>query len=377
MKKFRLWNTCLTAAMCFFLAAAFAACADGKGDGGEGGEGGSGTRYSVQAPETSDVYTVAGLPDGAYAGDEVAFTVTLTHPADSVLESVTVRGSATGEKELTGQSGKYTFLMPAEPVRVAVEAAYYPDNATDNFLSWREGNIEEVEIWQAAFDGDSYFDFSDDAELHADVTSSPVGSGGMFTVHEERAFSLNEDVIPNEALSVEVTTGDMNNFARAFTVRIDRTMLRAGTAKVVLAVENGHKFGDEAVLACTLTVRAPAPLEKIETWEETVVIYVSDVETEDLYFTFEDLDYEDTMYLQQYQTILEDEYEVVGGKVTLVIRCAVGHEYAVSLAYRTGDPPPVPAIRIKSADGGTFESTPSGGVLTFAKEHAVIELELS
>lgn len=44
--------------------------------------------YSVQAPPTSDIYTVSGLPAEAAAGDTVTFTVTLTAPDDSLIEEV-------------------------------------------------------------------------------------------------------------------------------------------------------------------------------------------------------------------------------------------------------------------------------------------------
>lgn len=49
--------------------------------------------YSVQAPPTSDIYTVSGLPAEAAAGDTVTFTVTLTAPDESVIpaSAITVR----------------------------------------------------------------------------------------------------------------------------------------------------------------------------------------------------------------------------------------------------------------------------------------------
>ena len=80
----------------------------------EGGGENKGTLYSVQAPKQSDIYTVTGLPEGAYEGDTVTFKVALTHPVDSVLNYVELSGTATGSKKLDPVSeGTYSFSMPA------------------------------------------------------------------------------------------------------------------------------------------------------------------------------------------------------------------------------------------------------------------------
>lgn len=162
-----------------------------------------------------------------------------------------------------------------------------------------------------------------------------------------------------------------------FTVDIDRSKINAGTAKIVLVVENNSSFGDESVLACTVTVTEREPYETVEIWTETVIFDVSAIEndenTEDLYFTFTDKDYDDGTYAQQFQTILETGYEVVDGKIELTINYVVGHEYEITLDYRMGEPKPaVPDISFQNADGGEYQS----GVLTFSKDGGSIELAL-
>lgn len=261
MKKFMI---AMLATLCAAVlsVAVFAGCGGNKEGGNPsggnptGGTEDKGTLYSIQAPSESDNYTVSGLPENAYEGDTVSFTVTLTHPADSILNQVEVRGTEMGYKTLTaGADNKYSFEMPAEPVFLSVDVSYYPDNETDNFLSWSSDNQAEFEIFVETAD-DTYFAQMDDGLLTADVTKSPSQSGGYFTSHTEEAFSLNQDVIPDEALSVKVTYKSMSNNAIAFVVHIDRTKIKAGTAKIVLVVNNGHKFSDKAVLACTVTVKA-------------------------------------------------------------------------------------------------------------------------
>lgn len=356
------------------LTVVFVACDDNTGGGGGDDKG---TLYSIQAPAASEVYTVSGLPEGAYEGDTVTFTVTLTNPADSVLNYVEIYGSEMKYNRLTpAGDGSYSFTMPAEPVRVTVDADYYPDNDTDNFLTWDEDNPTTAEKWIPHYDGDMYFD-SDNLSLVANVTDDPKGTGGWFNHHEERAFSLNEDVIPNDALTVTYEEEGNRNDAYMFTVDIDRSKINAGTAKIVLVVENGSSFGDESVLACTITVTEREPYETVEIWTETIIFDVSAIEndehTEDLYFVFTDKDYDDNTYAQQSQTILETEYEIVDGKVELTINYVVGHEYEITLDYRMGEPKPAtPDISFQDSDGGEYQS----GVLTFSKDGGSIELGL-
>lgn len=120
-KKTKSFLTALAACFCLCLSVGvLAACTDDGGDGGEN----KGTLYSIQAPSASDVFTVTDLPEGAYEGDTVTFGITLTHPEESILDRVEIHGSETGYKQLTADAaGKYSFTMPAEPVRLSVDAS--------------------------------------------------------------------------------------------------------------------------------------------------------------------------------------------------------------------------------------------------------------
>lgn len=73
-----------------------------------------------------------------------------------------MKGTNTNLQLKASADGNYTFSMPSEPVSVTVDASYYPDNDSDNFLSWDSDNVTTVEKWQAAFEGDEYLDFADD-----------------------------------------------------------------------------------------------------------------------------------------------------------------------------------------------------------------------
>lgn len=102
------------------LTVVFVACDDNTGGGGGDDKG---TFYSIQAPAASDVYTVSGLPEGAYEGDTVTFTVALTNPADSSILGVTVEPAFDSSFDLTETSdGFYSFIMPADDVTVVIDA---------------------------------------------------------------------------------------------------------------------------------------------------------------------------------------------------------------------------------------------------------------
>lgn len=236
------------------LSFALAACDNGGNDT-PGGEF-QGTLYSIQAPAASDNYTVENLPESAREGDAVSFTLTLTYPDDSIIDGVGLYGTETGYVDLTATDGVYSFTMPAEPVRINVTVTYYPDKETDNFLSWDGDNPSAFAIVLTA-DNPYYAPQYDTMNrLVANVTKTPSQTGGYFTQHQQTAFSLDEDVIPSDALTVTYTNSSSSNSAVSFTVCIDRTMIHEGTAKIVLRVDNGHKFGDKAILVCTVTVTA-------------------------------------------------------------------------------------------------------------------------
>ena len=363
---------CLVAA----LAVTVAACNDDKGN--EGG-GGGGTQYSIQAPAASEVFTIEGLPETATEGTAVTFKVVLAHPEDSIINKVELAYNTSIKYETltAGADGSYSFTMPAEPVRLTVDADYYPDNEEDNFLEWSPANEMTIEKWVPVSDGDQYY--SDHAKLVAYVSKDPAQSGNYFTSHEERAFSLDQDVIPDDALSVTYEDEDTSNSAVSFTVNIDRTKVSAGTAKVVLVVENGHKFGDESVLVCTVTVTEPEPIVSVEKWTATVKFQMVNYEVE--VFQFEDLDHEENTDAKQYQSFYEPghvnspQYTVDDDNyVTLTIEYVPGHRYEITIYVSlTGEGEQLYIGTDTFSDGAEYRNDE----LTFDKDNGSITFTLS
>lgn len=234
----------LASIMMLSVAAFSVACSDGK-DNNSGSETDN-TVYTITV-EDSDYYDVVGQTTKATAGTEASVSVAAKYSAASV-EKVFFNENECVKSDT--EENKYTFTMPAENVVITVNLKWQ-DISTDNFLTWDEKNSVEFKIFA---EPENYFPSFDDGELTARVCKDPSQSGGFFTEHGEKAFSLNKDVIPDEALSVSVTNANMSNKAVAFVVHIDRSKIKEGTAQIVLHVENKHKFGDAAILVCTVTV---------------------------------------------------------------------------------------------------------------------------
>ena len=237
--------TGILAALLALSAGAFFAACGGAPD--EGDDNTDPTVYTVTAEE-SDFYDVNGQTRSATAG--TAAYVAIEPQFDAVsIDKVLFNGQECTES--AAEAHRYEFTMPAANVEITVEYSF-TDNESDNFLEWNDGNPSSIEIWKPQSETDTYFPQGDDEKLTADVFKSPSQSGGYFSSHEETAFSMNQDVVPDEALSVSFTSKDSN--ATDFSVVVDRSKISAGTAQIVLLVENGHKFGDAALLVITVEV---------------------------------------------------------------------------------------------------------------------------
>lgn len=178
MKKITLYLTAVLTLLA--LSFSIAACGE-NGENGGNGDQNKGTLYSIQAPEKSDIYTVNNLPENAYEGDKISFQITLTHPEDSILHNVTLSGSTTEKQTLTAaENGTFTFVMPADAIKLTVSADYYPNNESDNFLAWDPQNETTISVWAPAFPDETYLEGFDDAKLTSVLIKIPASAPGAF-----------------------------------------------------------------------------------------------------------------------------------------------------------------------------------------------------
>lgn len=145
-------------------------------------------------------------------------------------------------------------------------------------------------------------------------------------------------MIPAEALGDEPEPVSAKNPSRTIglEIHIDRTKIHAGTAKIVLIVDNKQSFGDQAVLACTVTVTEPEPLEHVDTWEENITFKVpKNIEADRFFFEFVDLDYDSSTDARQNQTFSSEDYPIdKDGYVTVTLQYVPGHRYSVRASYQ-------------------------------------------
>lgn len=199
------------------------------------------TSYTVTAEET-EFYDVVAQTTKSIAGEQAYVKIVPEFDA-VVIEKVLFNGQEC-TKSLDVEN-RYDFVMPAENVTITVEYSFL-DNGTDNFLGWNEDNVYTLVPCQEG-------EYNNTATLSVDLIKNPSGSGGYFSSHDEKVFSLNQDVVPDSALRVNAIIND-GTIVDGFSVKIDRTKISAGSAQIVLVVDNGHKLGDSSLLVCTLTV---------------------------------------------------------------------------------------------------------------------------
>ena len=246
--------TCIsTFCISIFALINFVACGDDENKSNSGDN----TVYTVTA-ESSDFYSVNGKTNRSTAGLEAYVTIEPKFEA-VVIDKVLFNGNECAKS--TTEENKYTFTMPAENVAISVEYSFV-DNNSDNFLTWDSENQTTFNMTTDSEEEWYNPQYDTENKLIATVSKNPSGTSiNFFTEHEETVFSLNQNVIPNEALSVTDLTSlsgsGGTNGARAFEISIDRSLISEGTVQIVLLVENNHKFGDASLLVLTLNI-APA-----------------------------------------------------------------------------------------------------------------------
>lgn len=201
--------------------------------------------YTVTVEE-SDFYEEQGGTTSSSAGIGAYVKIVPKFTAVSI-DNVFYNGEPCTVSET--DANRYEFTMPAKNVKITVEYSF-TDNSEDNFLGWKSDNPTTFAVYYDST-GNDWYPQARDGQLVAEVIQSPMGSGGYFNVYSAQAFSLNEDVIPDDALSVEK---EGSSPIRSFTLHIDCQKISVGTAQLVLLVDNGHKFGDAALLVVTITV---------------------------------------------------------------------------------------------------------------------------
>lgn len=349
------------------LTVVFVACDDNTGGG--GGED-KGTFYSIQAPAASEVYTVSGLPEGAYEGDTVTFTVTLTNPADSSILGVTVEPAFDSSFDLTETSdGFYSFVMPADDVTVVIDAKTYETVLSDGGVSFSTDNPTAISVNGS---NDTVWGGPDGTDL-INVWTFDLSFNWSYTAAlSSRSYvtSSNQDVIPADAIS-ELEEGDKGSSAwiHGASFYIDPSKINAGTTWLEIYLQSNNSSSSKGTLYVKITVTEEGVIQKTEKWTETVVFELeSGVDTDTLVLYFKDENYADNLDSQEYQYFYPEDYTVDNGEITVEIEYVKGHTYSVYAAINgTGDSYELGNTVV---NGGSY----TDGALTFEREGVTINI---
>lgn len=284
--------------------------------------------YSVQAPPTSDIYTVSGLPAEAAAGDTVTFTVTLTAPDDSLIEEVILRPTFEPDSTLEGNAdGEYSFVMPASPVEIIIEAKLFEEVTSDgNFAHYAASNPSVI------------------AKNSGTVSLLVNFTANYMNIMKNSIVVSDESVIPASAITVRKVTASTSNSIVGANVMIDTAAVNAGSTWIEMHFESGNTSA-EGTICVRITVQDG--VIQVEKWTETVILDLfglDGIEERQFGVTFSDRDYMTGTDAKQYQTfspLTVDE----DGKVELEIEYAAGHAYTVALGM------------LKDDGSGLYEST--------------------
>lgn len=351
----KLLKTMICAGLVLAMAIPFAACA---GDGNEDDTAGGGS-YTVTC-EDGDYYDLSSSSQLTPAGE----TVTITAEAEAFIrvDGVYANGTAC---TAGSTAGTYTFTMPEENVTVTAKVSGAEiDNAEDG-MGWSIAPsaispFDESEL--SLYQYQSYL-----VTFGTDPVNASTGKDGMTYA---KVVSLNEDVIPAEAISgVKGSTPDVGNvyfFQGSF--KIDRTQIKEGTTTLVF-FDNDN----ERVISKTVTVVPFGDVYKEEAWTVSVTADLSDVSSEylkgnlRLFFVEGDDTYVyGSVYPSTIQRFDFTSADLTDGKITAQYYYVFGEgkKYTVWVAYEkevNGITAFYPlgnkSMAMFSSDGGTFTIT--------------------
>lgn len=348
MKKFGklIFILCLVAV----LAVTVAAC----NEKGEENNGGGGTLYGITMP-SSDIYAIGGeVPESATEGTTITFTVTLNDPENSAILGVTVEPTFDASYDIASNNGTYSFVMPASPVKIIIDARAYEEVLSDGGLSFAESNPKEI----VKNSGTVTF-----------VLPFTWNYTGAIAESVSEATSSDQSVIPDNAL--ELVGGDkVGNSAwiDSAELNIDTSKINPGTTwlEIYLKSDNTSSNG---TLFVKITVLPEGGSVEVETWTETIVFDISSsIDMDEVNFTVTDNDYASNTGTEERQQFMPGEYTYEDGEVSIEIEYVVGHEYSVSVGIgNTGN-------SYKLGEGVSSGGSYQDGILTFSREGASVTI---
>lgn len=264
------------------------------------------TEYTITAADGAD-YSV-----DAPATAEEGATVTVTVTGKTVLKTVAeVRANDTACT--AGGNGTYTFTMPAENVTITVTMqSVQTEIPSDDVLSWRANapdqiaKAQEDDTWAEQY---FYFDFSRQTRVD-DLTVT----------------SLNEDVIPADAIENACTRGDGSWADYGYFV-VDLSKVSLGAAYIAVQA-------DDMTIIKRVDVVEYGTIE-YETWNVSVTFDLSEVFGEGYTGMFIQISDSDAPYGAKEPFYVKQDIDEATDEetITISVKYVPGHNYSVAVFY--------------------------------------------
>lgn len=360
MRKFFIY---IVLSLVTVLALAASACSDAAKN-----ENVKGEAYSVAKPAEADSYTVSGLPETAYKGDTVTFTVALKDPENSAVTGVTVvPETAPSFAPDISDGGEYSFIMPDCPVAVDIEVRTFTEVLNDGGVIFSGSNATRISV-----NSDNGGYWSEDKYINCWILDIALNWGNYTTLlsNECEIVSSDQSVIPSEAVTYAPADYGNGNMFYGIDVRIDTAEIKPGTTWLQMYFRSGNT-SSEGTVCVKITVVPENTVQQTVKWRETVVFELDKgINTENLYFCFVDNNYISGSDSIERQYFYAGQYEIVSDAVTLEIEYVENHSYSVYAGFdNSGE-----SLMLGEffTDGGSYDD----GALTFSREGVTVTIRV-
>lgn len=179
--------------------------------------------------ESSNLYTILNLPESAKVGEDIYFDV------DSNSVFYTVGNVSVNDKIINKSQFGYLFEMPAEDVEIKVTMNIVDeyDDSKDH-LSWGStvnGLIPTYESYNQS-------------TYRLDLVFNGISSSNWISSIETTIYSLNEDVIPSDAISFNKIKASTSSAIIGGYLLVDLTKIQVGETMIYLNLKpNNSSLG--------------------------------------------------------------------------------------------------------------------------------------
>lgn len=231
----------------------------------------------------------------------------------------------------TEQAGFFTFTMPESDVILTAQITDADEILTSDYgMSWTfaPSQISKAEEGDSSFIASQSFEIDFGSQY---VNASMNGQGNM--IYTE-VFSLNQDVIPNEAISAVKPTSTLSNGKYSSAkFSIDLTKINLGTTTIVF-----HDTDNGRVISKKITVKEYGFVQPEQLWTVTIVVDMHNLESYQndkfrIFFSDEgDYVYGSTYLETQFYDF--DFTTIKDGKRSFVFQFNPAHQFTVNVGYQ-------------------------------------------